>query len=386
MAAVESIDRSTSKAPSAAAHPTDGMEAVRETPEYKAAWDLELWRLLQQRRIDRDLREQQKKAIEQMKANIALKDKEAQSIIERKIREVSDELKKVTTEAASQEQRRHRLLEAEKEMKRQQRELAEQRKRWETEVDDRCQRLKEEFTHRLALEQEKQKNLESTIRSHEERLASSQKEYLHLWEEFANFKTKILKEGGSGILGTQMDTLRAQHAGELVSLTERHEKAVTEISLQFERKVEALHQENKKLSSSLTQKKEHIKVLQSEVNLQKEKVRDLSREVDQLRQQVARNIEPKPATVDPACNSLKKSVERVASAVETDSSHSIGNPAVRSVTQAEKELRGCIDRWQREKSRLLEASGGAYTENSEVIQDLTRRIVKAQEQLRRVSE
>jgi centrosomal protein CEP120 len=393
---VESIDRSTSPSGVAAQQNRDQFDNIRQTPEYRAAWDVEVWKHLMQKKLERELRDAQKKAIDNMKAQVALKDKEASLIIEKKIREVADELKKVQAEAAAQETRKRKLIDAEKELRRQAADLLEHKKRVDSEAEDRIKALKNELNQRLTLEAERQKNMEQTMAQTNERLVASQKEYGKLWEEFAEFKSRILRDGGGGILTNQLDTLRAQHATEIVALTERHERRLQEIILQFERRLDDSQSEVKRLQGSVAQKKEHIKTLTSDLQAQKELTRDLQKEVELLKSQLIsrstggsdRNQTRSGAAgnSDKPTSPAQQAEERRSNPSSTSaptSTKPVGAP-IHTVTEAEAELRRNLERWQKERQRLLETSGGAYTEKSEVIVEITRRIFAATEALKDV--
>jgi centrosomal protein CEP120 len=358
----------------------DHILGIRDTPEYAAAWDLELWRAVQLAKAQRELKAAERKALEEMRVRVQAKEKAELAHVEKRMRECAAREAALAKATEALEKRKAHVKEVETELRRQLDETDEFRKRLDSECDARVARIKDEVTHRLELQHQRLVEAQDQIKRTDERAANASKEYIKLYEEFSGFKTRMLSQSGP-MLTQQLDAMRAQNESNLLMMTERHDRAMADARRAHRDEVAALQAETQKLREALSSKKEQARVAvhtAEQATQQRDEARAEARRLAtqlghaesaiqhfqrQLANAAARAGPPQSVRTDtPAANAARASP---------------GQPEDPQVANARHQARLDIARWQSERANLMQESGGVYTEGSPVIVDLDRRIQHA---------
>ena len=374
-------------------------EQLRHTPEYRVAWDLELWKAVQKKKAEKEVKDFKRRLQDEARGSLLIQEKEIKREMEKTLKELSTRQKKLEEDEARQEKRRVRLLEAEKELDRRMTALSDQRRRVEEDADARAKRLKAEYTHREEIVNSKLHQTEEALKRSEERLQVSQKEYMRLWEDFSAFKTRQLTERNEAPETAAMERLRQQHHYEMIQLNERLEREHRGSINNIIERLETSHQEVSKLNRQLASGKERIRHLEQLNNrlgaqLEAQAVTAQQRSADTIvhehRNQLG--INDLTSAVQNAFNSATGRTRHSAKGSSGATTH-ITNIVERPAEAAQRlhrgeigavdtnEVQSQIRLWSIERSRLLEMSGGAYTASSDVIVALDKRIRHARAQL-----
>jgi centrosomal protein CEP120 len=391
----------------AAAEEAEPLMDIRDTPEYAAAWDLELWRAVQTAKMQKELRAAERKALDEMKARVQQKEKAELAQVEKRMRDCAAREGSLAKATDALERRKAKVKEVEVELRRQLDETDEFRKRLDAECDARVARIKEEVSHKLELQHQRLVESQEHVKRAEDRAATAQKEYMKLYEEFSDFKTRMLSQSGPA-LAQQLDALRTQHESHLVVASERHDRRMLDMQRAHREVVDKLSAELAKARDVAASKREAAKSgSQAAQRLTEERdnargecrrlaaalaqaenaVRELHargsspRGSDHHHNQHQRHLRPSdPNRTQESAHraALKSSIARMTSDAGAFSAGGSGTPVSgRSGGGGDErrvEIRHAIERWQQEREALITESGGVYTEASPVVQDLDRRI------------
>uniref|UniRef100_A0A8C0QQ14 Centrosomal protein of 120 kDa n=1 Tax=Chelonoidis abingdonii TaxID=106734 RepID=A0A8C0QQ14_CHEAB len=168
----------------------------RETLEYKAALELEMWKEMQEDIFENQLKKKELAHMQALAEEWKKRDKEREALVKKKVAEytnLEEQLQKTLTDL---EKRERQLVSAESELQRVKRELQAQHERNFQELQDSVRRVKEECAHQVELERSKIKQLEEDkvrLQQHvelERKLESATKSKLHYKQQWA----RALKE------------------------------------------------------------------------------------------------------------------------------------------------------------------------------------------------
>ncbi|KAH9599389.1 hypothetical protein LSM04_008783 [Trypanosoma melophagium] len=334
--------------------------SVRGTVEYRAAWDVELWKALQAARLQRQLEEQKKKALAALAKFIKIREQQAVANCEIKERDLVRREQRVAEEEKQIERRKWRLTEMEKDLRQLRQQLADARRRSEEDAMLEVQRAKEDAAHAVALQQQRVQAAEAQTQRAEERLQQAQRDYLALSEEFHRFRTRGLTAPPESITSVE-SRLRAEFAVEQQALQDRLERRHKDNEHQMLQRCRELEEENRRLTALATKRREQLR-----------------RTADDLAQLKQVN------------NSLEERLQRLSSAAPPaaaeDSTAVTGGKRKRTVglkdgnivreTQAVNvaSLVKEIERLRRERRTIVEDSAGALDEDSDVVRCLDARI------------
>jgi centrosomal protein CEP120 len=346
------------------------MDDVRQTPEYAAAWDLELWKSTQVAKFQRELKDKERKLLAELAARVAKKEADDGAAAGRALRDADAKAAQLRKDGELLDRKKQRLRDLEAELRGRLAEADEFRKRLEADADDRVARVKQEVLHKLELQHFRATEAAEHGRRVEERAAAGQKEYLKLWEEFSDFKTKALAQAGP-LLTTQLEAMRTQHESQLLLVTERHDRRVMEMAAQYKAQLDALSGENQRLAAQAAGRRSQGKVQAAAAGAVGMERDDAVREVQRLRQHVAalegqqqqQQQQGHAAADAQQRQALKQSVTRHA-ASEPHAAAAAQRPSGDAEAAA---IRDDIARWERERLNLLSNCGGAYTSTSDVI-------------------
>jgi centrosomal protein CEP120 len=393
-------------------------DAIRNTPEYRAAWDVELWRAVQLQRLEREMKEYRKRIHEEIRHAAIAKEKETSSHLDQRARELAGRERKLVEDERVIERRKLKLAEAEREMRQDSQALQEERRRAAEECEARVQRAKEDYAHKLELQKQLVAQGQLAAQRAEDRLHAAQEDFRKLYEEHNAFRMQVAKNPDSQHV-QYIETLRAQHAAEVAALSERADRRLGEAVSQLQARLLAAEETSRRLSNALAQKKEQLRAAELRAASSTAKAESLQREMNSLlRQRDVQQPSPIPLFAGrgagggggshntsagmvptnglntslvgdiPEIAALRDAVNRSTSLELTrlqqqkqQSSNKATNGERNFSAAREVMLAKEIERLQKERDALLHGTGGAYTLSDPIIRDVTDRIVQLQRSL-----
>ncbi|XP_074851108.1 centrosomal protein of 120 kDa isoform X2 [Carettochelys insculpta] len=160
----------------------------RETLEYKAALELEMWKEMQEDIFENQLKKKELAHMQALAEEWKKRDKEREALVKKKVAEytnLEEQLQKTLTDL---EKRERQLVSAESELQRTKRELQGQHERNVQEVQDSVRRVKEECAHQVELEKSKMKQLEEEKVRLQQQICEAENKYKILEKEFQQYK------------------------------------------------------------------------------------------------------------------------------------------------------------------------------------------------------
>lgn len=354
----------------------------RGTIEYRAAWDIEVWKALQVDRFRQQLEKHKAAALEELQRRVRKQEKIEEELLQQKKREIEQREKGIKSEEQRQIQQRRRLEDAEKELTASRQQTLEAQKRAEEEIRIQVRRVNEDYEHKALRLRDQVSAAEGHSRRLEERLARSETDYLHLFEEFHRFRTEHVVHGTGmvnngnthfavandnergnvahdvdlGVTKTSaslmVDMMRSRHAEELRALDERLEAKYKNELEKVRQECTTLMERNSQLTAALARRREQLRQLRDQQHL----------------------LQP------------GKGVERTDVHVPTGKSSGLCEKGISLPDAREKGLLSLplsaeLERLQRERHRLIYESGGALGDGDPVVDELSRRIILMQTQL-----
>ncbi|XP_066472836.1 centrosomal protein of 120 kDa isoform X2 [Tiliqua scincoides] len=160
----------------------------RETLEYKAALELEMWKEIQEDLFENQLKKKELAHMQALAEEWRKRDREREALVKKKVAEytvLEEQLQKTLTDL---EKREKQLVSAETELQRAKKEVQAERERNLQELQDAIRRVKEDGIHQVELEKLKIRQLEEDkIRLHQQ-LHEAENKYKALEKEFQQFK------------------------------------------------------------------------------------------------------------------------------------------------------------------------------------------------------
>lgn len=398
---------------------------IRRTEEYRAAWDIELWKAVQLSAFQNEFKETKRKSLEQWKASLEHKEAERMALLDRQSRDLLSRERRIVEEEKLLEKRKQKLVEAEKEFKSLRQVLIDQKQRSDQDAEIRVQRGKEELAHRSELFQQRIQQHEETARRAEERLAVSQQEYIKLFEEFSQYKTRQLANPDA-YASHHIERLRADHVAEMTALQDRLDRRHQEHTLTLTMRCQQLEDTVKRLTGNVASRKQSMKGNEEQISMMRGQLEASKREIDRLllendtlksRLELTSRGSPAGAASSPhvqqsgvavspfqrqlsngttqssgstrggdmpEIEKLREAVSRCAEEdrrraasqqpIAASSSPSSAQRSSSTFVQDQGGLKSEVQRLERERRTLLEESGGAYTVHSDVIQRMDKRI------------
>ncbi|CAO2594051.1 Centrosomal protein of 120 kDa [Lemmus lemmus] len=160
----------------------------RETLEYKAALELEMWKEMQEDIFETQLKQKELAHMQALAEEWKKRDRERESLVKKKVAEYSileGKLQKALTELENREQQ---LASAEMELQRERKELQSERERNLQELQDSVRRARDDCVHQVELERLKLKQLEEDKHRLQQQLSDAENKYKSLEKEFHQFK------------------------------------------------------------------------------------------------------------------------------------------------------------------------------------------------------
>ncbi|KAL1773367.1 centrosomal protein of 120 kDa isoform X1 [Sigmodon hispidus] len=168
--------------------PSEIQMEPRETLEYKAALELEMWKEMQEDIFESQLKQKELAHMQALAEEWKKRDRERESLVKKKVAEYSileGKLQKALTELEIREQQ---LATAEMELQRERKELQSERERNLQDLQDSVRRTKDDCVHQVELERLKLKQLEADKHRLQQQLHDAENKYKMLEKDFQQFK------------------------------------------------------------------------------------------------------------------------------------------------------------------------------------------------------
>lgn len=168
--------------------PSEIQVEPRETLEYKAALELEMWKEMQEDIFESQLKQKELAHMQALAEEWKKRDRERESLVKKKVAEYSileGKLQQALTELENREQQ---LVTAETELQRERKELQLERERNLQELQDSVRRARDDCVHQVELERLKLKQLEEDKHRLQQQLNDAENKYKILEKDFQQFK------------------------------------------------------------------------------------------------------------------------------------------------------------------------------------------------------
>lgn len=347
-----------------------GGQDVRDTAEYRAAWDLELWKAVQAERFRKELDKHRAAAFAELDRVVRRREKEARIALHQRTAAVALREEAVKADEARLAEWQQRVSDMEKDVRRMRQQLLDAQQRVEDEVRAQVRLANDTIAHRARLLEERVKAAEAQARRADERQRQAQQEYLSLYEAFSRYRTQQLTapagsenpSGGGGVVATsapssavaalQLEQLRGQWSAEhQLQLERQAQRHATEIDA-VQRRCRELEEQNTRLAAALARRREQLRSLKAAAPSQ-----------SRLPAAEAVGSEPAPAA---AAASLRPAHSPAPGRATTGAS-STSTTAATAVRDAVERTTRELRRLEGERAALVEGSSGALREGDAVI-------------------
>ncbi|XP_061874903.1 centrosomal protein of 120 kDa isoform X4 [Colius striatus] len=169
-------------------HAPENHPEPRETLEYKAALELEMWKEMQEDIFENQLKKKEMAHMQTLAEEWKKRDREREALVKKKVVEytvLEEQLQKTLRDL---DKRERQLYSAESELQRVKKELQAEHERNLQELQDSVRRAREECAHQLELERSKIKQLENDKLRLQQRLSEAEKKHKSLEKEFQQYK------------------------------------------------------------------------------------------------------------------------------------------------------------------------------------------------------
>ncbi|NXP55906.1 CE120 protein, partial [Heliornis fulica] len=160
----------------------------RETLEYRAALELEMWKEMQEDIFENQLKEKEKAHMKALAEEWKKRDREREALVKKKVAEytlLEEQLQKTLRDL---DKRERQLVSAESELQRLKKELQAEHERKLQELQDFVRRAREECAHQIELERSKIKQLEEDRLRLQQQLYEAESKHKNLEKEFQQYK------------------------------------------------------------------------------------------------------------------------------------------------------------------------------------------------------
>ncbi|XP_054666205.1 centrosomal protein of 120 kDa isoform X2 [Grus americana] len=160
----------------------------RETLEYKAALELEMWKEMQEDIFENQLKKKEMAHMQALAEEWKKRDRERESLVKKKVAEytvLEEQLQKTLRDL---DKRERQLFSAESELQRVKKELQAEHERNLQELQDSVRRAREECAHQVELERSKIKQLEEDKLRLQQQLYEAENKHKILEKEFQQYK------------------------------------------------------------------------------------------------------------------------------------------------------------------------------------------------------
>ncbi|XP_045650800.1 centrosomal protein of 120 kDa isoform X1 [Ursus americanus] len=168
--------------------PSEVQTEPRETLEYKAALELEMWKEMQEDIFENQLKQKELAHMQALAEEWKKRDRERESLVKKKVAEYTVLEGKLQKTLIDLEKREQQLVLAESEVQRERKELKLERERNLQELQDSIRRAKEDCVHQVELERRRMRQLEDDKVRLQQQLSDAENKYKILEKEFLQFK------------------------------------------------------------------------------------------------------------------------------------------------------------------------------------------------------
>ncbi|NXX85989.1 CE120 protein, partial [Urocolius indicus] len=169
-------------------HAPENHPEPRETLEYKAALELEMWKEMQEDIFENQLKKKEMAHMQTLAEEWKKRDREREALVKKKVAEytvLEEQLQKTLRDL---DKRERQLFSAESELQRLKKELQAEHERNLQELQGSVRRAREECTHQVELERSKIKQLEDDKLHLQQRLSEAENKHKSLEKEFQQYK------------------------------------------------------------------------------------------------------------------------------------------------------------------------------------------------------
>ncbi|CAM9405665.1 unnamed protein product [Lampetra fluviatilis] len=160
----------------------------RQSQEYQAALELEMWKEMQEDLFENQLKQKELVHMQALAEEWKRRDKEREALVKKKVAEYSILEEKLRTTLCDLERREKELVAGEHELRQLQRELEGERQRAQLEVADRVRRAHEDCSHQIELERLKLAQMEETRGHSLTQLREAEQRHKALEREFQQYR------------------------------------------------------------------------------------------------------------------------------------------------------------------------------------------------------
>ncbi|KPI83104.1 hypothetical protein ABL78_7872 [Leptomonas seymouri] len=263
--------------PTPAATARDASHDVRDTVEYRAAWDLELWKAVQADRFRKQLARQKSAAFADLERSVKRREKEALAELAQRAQGVALREEAAKSVEAQLTARQGKLSEMEKDLRRMRQQLLDAQQRVEDEVRAQVRLANDTIAHRARLLEERVKAAEAQVKRADERQRQAQEDYLGLYEAFNRYRSQQLASAASDTNGflnvsstsaalspaltpaLQLEQLRAQWDAEHQLRLDRQEQLHKSEMAIVQERCRELEERNRRLTAALARRREQLR-------------------------------------------------------------------------------------------------------------------------------
>ncbi|KFW77299.1 Centrosomal protein of 120 kDa, partial [Phalacrocorax carbo] len=160
----------------------------RETLEYKAALELEMWKEMQEDIFENQLKKKEMAHMQALAEEWKKRDREREALVKKKVAEYTVLEEQLQKTLADLDKRERQLFSAESELQRVKKELQAKHERNLQELQDSVRRAREECTHQVELERSKIKQLEEDKLRLQQQLYEAENKHKIFEKEFQQYK------------------------------------------------------------------------------------------------------------------------------------------------------------------------------------------------------
>lgn len=276
--------------------PSEVQTEPRETLEYKAALELEMWKERQEDIFENQLKQKELAHMQALAEEWKKRDRERESLVKKKVAEYTLLEGKLQKTLIDLEKREHQLAITESELQRERRELKSEREQNLQELQNSIRRAKEDCVHQVELERLKIKQLEEDKHRLQQQLNDAENKYKILEKEFQQFKDQQSSKPElrlqSEINLLTLEKVELERKLESATKSKLHYKqqwgrALKELARLKQREQESQMARLKKQQEELEQMR--LRYLASEekdtVKTERQELLDIRNELNRLRQQ-----------------------------------------------------------------------------------------------------
>ncbi|XP_066567429.1 centrosomal protein of 120 kDa [Amia ocellicauda] len=169
-------------------HPPETEPEPRETLEYRAALELEMWKEMQEDLFENQLKQKELAHMQALAEEWKKRDREREALVKKKVAEYSVLEEQLQKTLADLEKREKQLAFAEMELHRLQREVKADHERSVRELQDNSRRVREDCAHQVDLERAKVRQLEEDRLRHQQQIQDAEHKHKLLEKEFLQFR------------------------------------------------------------------------------------------------------------------------------------------------------------------------------------------------------